>query len=299
MNILSLFDGMSCGQIAFDKLGIKFDGKNNKYFASEIKDYAIKIVQHNYPGTIQIGDVRKVSYKNGTLHTENGDYKVNIDAIIGGSPCQSISLMNRKGKGIYQEDKSGYFWEYLRILQEVKPKYFLLENVVGRKDSIDAMSQWLATKPILIDSALVAPQQRRRYYWSNIYGITQPEDRGLLLKDTQTKEGDDDLKLYGSEKFQAHCEKKIKENKKFVTCGTEKAQCLLKSGIHKWQLTVFKTDKGYRKPTVTECEMWQTVPLGYTTNVPGLTDSQRYDVLGDGWTVDVIAHIFKGLKGEQ
>lgn len=283
MNILSLFDGISCGRIALERADIDI----NKYFASEIKPYAINISNRNYPDIIQLGDVSGI---------DNIKIKSlgKIDLLIGGSPCQDISLMNRGGKGIYNEH-SGLFFEYLRILRRIKPKYFLLENVVGRKDSIDAITEWLGVKPILINSSLVAPQQRRRYYWTNIPGVIQPQDKGLLLKDTQTLEGDNDIKLYGSPKFQTHCKNQIAKNRKFVTCGDDKAQCLLATGVQKWQTTVFKTDKGYRKPSIEECESWQTIPIGYT-DVEGITNSQRYDVLGDGWTVDILAHIFKNIK---
>ena len=282
-NVLSLFDGISCGQIALERAKIKVD----KYYASEIKTHAIKITQANYPNTIQLGDI---TYIDDIIIKKIGK----IDLMIGGSPCQDISLANRNGNGIY-DPNSGLFWEYLRLLREIKPKYFLLENVVGRKSSIDAITNWLGVKPIMINSSLVAPQQRRRYYWTNIPGIEQPQDKGLLLKDTQTLDGDNDMNLYGSEKFQAHIIKKLLMNDKWVTCGDDKAQCLTAGGVNKWNCTVFKTDKGYRKPSHRECEAWQTVPQNYT-NVKGVSNSQVYDVLGDGWTVDVIAGILKNIK---
>ena len=137
MIVLSLFDGMSCGQIAFDKLGIRFDGTKNKYFASEIKKHAIKVTKNNYPNTIHIGDVTKVSYKNGTLYTENGEYEVGeIDYLIGGSPCQdfSVAKLNNVKYGL-EGDKSKLFYEYLRLLREINPKYFLLENVRMKEES--------------------------------------------------------------------------------------------------------------------------------------------------------------------
>ena len=128
MVVLSLFDGMSCGQIAFDKLGIKFDGTKNKYFASEIKKSAIEVTKHNYPNTIHIGDVTKVSYSNGVLYTENGEYEVGeIDYLVGGSPCQGFSVAGKKLN--FEDDRSKLFFEFVRLLNEIKPKYFLLENV--------------------------------------------------------------------------------------------------------------------------------------------------------------------------
>ena len=124
IKVLSLFDGISCGQIALERAGIKVD----KYYASEIKKHAIKVTMEHFPNTIQIGDVTKVSYNDGILYTENGEFNIgNIDLLIGGSPCQDFSLINPKGKGL-KGDKSRLFYEYLRLLNEIKPKYFLLEN---------------------------------------------------------------------------------------------------------------------------------------------------------------------------
>ena len=151
MVVLSLFDGMSCGQIAFDKLGIKFDGVNNKYFASEIKKSAIKVTKDNFPNTIHIGDVSKVSYKNGVLYTENGEYEVGeIDYLIGGSPCQDFSMIKMQkaehGKYGLNGDKSKLFYEYLRLLKEINPKYFLLENVRMKEDSKKQLDNYLGVE---------------------------------------------------------------------------------------------------------------------------------------------------------
>ena len=131
MNVLSLCDGMSCGQIALERAGIKV----NKYFASEIKDIAIKVTRDNYPNTIHIGSVTEVSYKDGILHTENGDFKTDIDIVIFGSPCQtfSIAMKTELRVGLENEEKSGLFLECHRVLKEVNPKYFLMENVARMK----------------------------------------------------------------------------------------------------------------------------------------------------------------------
>lgn len=151
MNVLSLFDGMSCGQIALDQLGIKVDN----YFASEIDKHAIKVTQHNFPNTIQIGDVTKVK----------GEDLPNIDLLIGGSPCQSFSSF---GNGSGFEGKSGLFWEYIRLLKEVKPKYFLLENVNMKEEWQDIISKEMGINPIRFNSNLVSAQNRDRLYWTNI-----------------------------------------------------------------------------------------------------------------------------------
>ena len=174
MIVLSLFDGMSCGQIALNQLGLEVE----KYFASEIKPHAIKCTQHNFPDTIQIGNVCKIAYKDGILMTENGSFEVGkIDLLIGGSPCQGFS---RAGKELnFNDERSKLFFEYARILKEVDPTYFLLENVVMRKEYSDVITDILGVTPIMINSALVSAQERKRLYWTNIQGIKQPGDRNI------------------------------------------------------------------------------------------------------------------------
>jgi DNA (cytosine-5)-methyltransferase 3A len=170
MNVLSLFDGMSCGQIAFDKLGIKFNGVDNKYFAAEIKKSAIKVTKHNYPNTIHIGDVARVNYKDGVLYTEFGSYNVGkIDYLIGGSPCQdfSIAKLNNSKYGL-EGDKSKLFYEYLRLLKEINPKYFLLENVRMKEDSKKQLDNYLGVEGRFINSIDFSFQNRPRFYWTNI-----------------------------------------------------------------------------------------------------------------------------------
>lgn len=180
MKVLSLFDGMSCGQIALNRCGIKYDN----YFASEIKAHAIKVTQHNYPNTIQLGDIRNVK----------ADDLPIIDLIIGGSPCQDFSRGNREREGL-DGVKSGLFFEYVRLLKECKEKNpdvkFLLENVVMELDDNNFITRTVGVDPIRINSGLVSAQLRDRFYWTNIPGteqglfgmlIEQPEDKGILLK---------------------------------------------------------------------------------------------------------------------
>ena len=168
MNVLSLFDGISCGQIALNRAAIKIDN----YYASEIDKDAISVTQFNYPNTIQLGDVRKLK----------GNMLPKIDLLIGGSPCQDLSKAKTEGKGLVGE-KSSLFYEYLRLLNEVKPKYFLLENVLMKKDYRDIITKELGVNPILINSSLVSAQNRERLYWTNIPNITIPKDKNILLKD--------------------------------------------------------------------------------------------------------------------
>ena len=167
MNVLSLFDGMSCGRLALDRLGIKVD----KYYASEIDKYAIEVSSANYPDTIQIGDVCDVK----------GEDYPDIDLILGGSPCQGFSFAGKQLA--FDDPRSALFFEFVRVLKEVNPKYFLLENVKMKKEFLDIISDQVGVEPILINSSLLSAQNRQRYYWTNVPGVEQPEDRGLVLKD--------------------------------------------------------------------------------------------------------------------
>jgi DNA (cytosine-5)-methyltransferase 3A len=178
MNVLSLFDGMSCGQIALDQLGIKVDN----YYAAEIDKYAIEIAKKNYPNTIHLGDVTKIK----------GEDLPQIDLLIGGSPCQGFSFAGKQLN--FDDPRSALFFEYVRLLKECKPKYFLLENVRMKQEYEDVISNYLGASPIKINSSLVSAQNRVRLYWSNIPNITQPKDRGIRLIDIF--ESDVDEKIY-------------------------------------------------------------------------------------------------------
>lgn len=284
MNVLSLCDGMSCGQIALERAGIKVD----KYFASEIKNIAIKVTQYNYPNTIQIGDVNKIFYKNGVLHTEKGDFKVKIDMVIFGSPCQSLSSAMKKDLrvGFSNMEKSGLFFSCYRVLKEVNPKYFLVENVASMKnENRDIISSLLGVEPIKINSSLVSAQLRNRYYWTNIPNVTIPNDKNILLQDILTSGYTDRKKARAL---------LVSDSRPLI--DKEKM-------MHRYKKTGFTTivydiknnDNSIRYFNQTELERLQTVPEGYTKC---LTRNQAANVLGDGWTIDVIAHIFKQLKGE-
>jgi site-specific DNA-cytosine methylase len=273
MNVLSLFDGISCGQIALNRAGIKYEN----YYASEIDKYAIQVTQSNYPNTIQLGNIVE-------LKTDN---LPKIDLVFGGSPCQSFS---NAGKGEGFDGKSGLFWEYVRVLNEVKPTYFLLENVVMKKEWENVISEALGVKPIKLNSRLVSAQNRPRLYWTNIPNLIEPNDKEIKIKDII--ETDIDEKYFLSEKAVTRIENS-KFGREFATINTDKTRTLIASyykipsdGIY------FNDGNRKRKYTPTECEKLQTVPVGYTNL---LSDSQRYKVLGNGWTVDAIAHIFKNI----
>ena len=191
MKVLSLFDGMSCGQIALDQLGIPVE----RYYASEIDKYAIKVTQANYPNTIQVGDVCNIDPK---------DFK-DIDLIQAGSPCQGFSFAGKQLA--FDDPRSALFFEFIRLLKAIKPKYFLLENVRMKKEFLQVISQQVSEcypeipfgiEPIFINSSLVSAQSRQRYYWTNIPGIKQPEDRGIVLRDILEDNFD-------SERDKAHC----------------------------------------------------------------------------------------------
>ena len=167
MNVLSLFDGMSCGRIALDRLGIKVDN----YYASEIDKYAMKVSEANYPDIIQVGDVTELDTS--TLP--------NIDLVMGGSPCQGFSVA---GKGLaFDDPRSALFFEFIRCVKELKPRYFLLENVNMKKEYLNIITEYMGVEGIKINSALVSAQNRQRWYWTNITGIEQPEQRGIVLRD--------------------------------------------------------------------------------------------------------------------
>lgn len=298
MNVLSLFDGMSCGQIALNNLGIKVDN----YFASEIDKYAIQIAKKNFPDTIHVGDVTKLSYSDyrGCLVREKeSKYIVDIpnskriDLIMGGSPCQGFS---RAGKGLdFEDPRSKLFFEFVRLIKECKPKYFLLENVKMNSDSRDIISNYLGVQPIYIDSAVLSAQTRKRYYWTNIPYLLDPVDQRIKLKDIIQTEGE----LKGSK-----VDERMVTNKGKAYCLTARyAGATWWNSIERSQRTMIRiedTSQGivnekynWRKLTPIECERLQTVPDNYTE---GVSNAQRYKMIGNGWTVKVIEYILKNIK---
>lgn len=280
-NVMSLFDGMSCGQIALNKAEIMY--KN--YFASEIKPHAIKVTQHNFPNTQQIGNVLDIKCSE----------LPRIDLLIGGSPCKGISRLNKNQEGL-EHKESRLFWEYIRILNELKAKNpnlkFLLENTHGNKEATDTITEVLGIKPISINSKSVSAQNRPRYYWTNIEGVTQPQDKNITTEDIFDYNGElaDECRVRWLES---------ESGKKSVKMGYTrinpypKSGCLTANGHKKWNENYIYKDGVYRYLSQRDIEKLQTVPEGYTSI---LSYDEAYDVLGDGWTVDVIAHIFKNLR---
>ncbi len=416
MNVLSLFDGMSCGQIALNRAGIPY----KKYYASEIDKHAIKVTQHNYPDTIQLGSVIDIK----------GTDLPKIDLLIGGSPCQGFSFAGKQLN--FDDPRSKLFFEFVRLLKECKPKYFLLENVKMKKEYQDVITEHLGVEPIEINSNLLSAQNRKRLYWTNIPGVTIPNDKGILLKDIVHENESIDTALSGNyaEWFAKNAEFQL--GKKYCSLSPEKAitmtarqyanwngnywfeilseyivpfdktlqildkevqrgkvgyfrkdsqanrvyyihdkaitltgeagggaakmgqylfghtkknsqgdrvyteeeksaclnassggtagagnilfGCVTPDRVEKRQngqrfndgkkfYTLTAQDKhgvlieGYiRKLTPIECERLQTVPDNYSAVA---SNTQRYKMLGNGWTVDVIVHIFKGLLNEN
>jgi DNA-cytosine methyltransferase len=309
MNVLSLFDGMSCGQIALNRSGIKYDN----YFASEVDKYSIKVTQANYSNTIQLGDVTKIDVKKLPY----------IDLLIGGSPCQGFSFAGKQLN--FNDERSKLFFEYVRILNDLRkinPNIkFILENVLMKSIYHQPISRLLGYDPVLINSALVSAQNRERLYWTNIEGddqelfvsrISQPEDKHIYLKDIlqdlpdcpigyKVRKKSKCIRIGGKNSpigskqewdspFQRISKKGNLKN------GIEKAACLTgggNSGGNHSDMDIIHTPLVTRRYSAIECERLQTVPDNYTNHV---SNSQRYKMLGNGFTVDVICHILKGLK---
>jgi DNA (cytosine-5)-methyltransferase 3A len=277
MNVLSLFDGISCGQIALNRANIPYD----KYYASEIKPHAIKCTLDNYPNTIQLGDI---------LNLKGSDLP-KIDLLIGGSPCKGISRLNKNQEGL-EHSESRLFWEYIRLLDEVKPKYYLLENTHGNKEATNTITETLGINPISINSKLVSAQNRPRYYWTNIPDIKQPLDKGITTNDIFDYSGvlADECRVRW---LNSESGKKSIKNGYTKVNPYPKSGCLTALGHKKWNENYLYRDGVYRYLSQNEIEKLQTLPVGYTKI---LSYNEAYDCIGDGWTVDVIAHILKNIE---
>jgi DNA (cytosine-5)-methyltransferase 3A len=292
---------MSCGRIALEKAGIEV----GNYFSAEIKDYAIKVADRNYPQDKdkRLGDVTKI----------RAWQLPKIDLLIGGSPCQDFSGANKQRLGT-DGVKSGLFFEYVRLLKACRPKYFLLENVRMKKEHQDFVSSIIGCEPVVINSELVAPHLRHRLYWTNIPNISTPVDKGLKLNDFLVDGfSDRDKARTLLESDSRPLSTPIKMCHRYFNTGF--TTLIFKSEYHFNQLKRHfdenfkgKSAKeidalavevdlsiygGVRYMTSHEREACQTVPIGYTD---GLTKNEAACILGDGWTVDVIAHIFKGIE---
>ena len=366
LNVLSCFDGMSCLQIALDKFGIPV----NKYFASEIDKYAMQVTQANYPNTIQVGNVEFVT-------KEMLNNKIHL--LAGGSPCQGFSFAGKQLN--FEDPRSKLFFEFVRLKNDLNPKYFLLENVKMKKEYQDIISKYMGCEPVVINSSLVSAQNRVRLYWTNIPNITQPKDKQIVISDitedgfgkigamrgryiVDGKRQDGKMKTAGLTTQRIELRKDEKSNcittvgkdnlviKKIMnvnpsgngmngwvynadckapTLTTNKGEgtkigmyqlnpSLESNGIQPYQQNRIYDVNGknvalsaslggrykigyindqaiiYRTLTPIECERLQTVPDNYTNQV---SNSQRYKMLGNGWTIDVIEHILKGMSEKK
>lgn len=282
MNVLSLFDGISCGQIALSKLGVKVDN----YFASEIEKTSIKVTQTNFPNTIQLGDVCAV----------NADTLPKIDLLIGGSPCVSFSGVISNNKGF--DGKSKLFFEFLRLLKETNPTYWLLENVEMKKEWEDVITNHLGVNPVHINSDKFSAQSRPRVYWTNIPLSDTLPNCDLLLKDVLESNVAD--KYFYKESFdyvnqnvvEAILNIKGHDILKRVNSKNAKCQCLTAVCGGNQQKKVIDGDK-VRKLTPLEYERLQNIPDNYTSMV---SDSARYQTIGNGWEVNTIVWLLKGIQ---
>lgn len=280
INVLSLFDGMSCGQIALNRLGIKV----SKYYASEIDKAPMKVTQHNYPETIQVGDVTKLK----------GADLPQIDLLIGGSPCQGFSFAGKQLN--FEDPRSILFFEFVRLLDECKPKYFLLENVKMKKEWQDVITDLLGVQPIRINSSKFTAAKRDRLYWTNIPNISEPIDKEISFDDINSNI-DEWIEPERIERIAAwKAQQKPLKNATFIG-RKSKLPCLTARGYNQYHSGMILITNGekYRYLTNEEAEMAQGVPVGYTSIC---NDRERSHMLGNGWTVDVIAHIFSQLKNE-
>jgi DNA (cytosine-5)-methyltransferase 3A len=312
--VLALFDGISSGRLALQRANIPV----SQYFASEIDKNAIKVSKNNWPEIIQLGDVRNV----------RGADLPKIDILLAGSPCQGFSFAGKQLN--FDDPRSQLFFEFVRILKEVKPKYFLLENVRMKKEFADKISEELGVGYIEINSSKVSAQNRLRYYWHNIPCVTQPEDKGIMLVDIidqdydgiwvwprgtnpggiQDYNGKSPSITTSSWQYNFLVYKDGKKEPRFSKSGIKmvghinkisqtcriyadegKSPALSASGRYPGSINGFLYSEGkVRKFTINEAELLQTLPPNYTT---GISDNQRFKCCGNGWTIDVIAHILK------
>lgn len=270
MNVLSLFDGISCARVALDRAGIAV----KTYYASEIEKNAITVSQQNYPDIVRLGDVR-------TIHTVDEP----IDLLIGGSPCQDLSIAKKDRKGL-EGDRSSLFYEYVRIRNLVRPKWFILENVASMpKRDRDIITKELGVEPVLFNASLVSAQSRKRLFWTNIK-FDLPADRNIKLKDILQIDVDaTGASVRGNTRTRTP--EGIVYSDKLDVRTDEKANALTPTYTNKLALVKIGRDD-IRKLTPIECERLQGLPDDYTSSI---SQSNRYKCLGNAFNVDVIAHI--------
>ena len=285
MKVLSLFDGISCGMVALERAGIPVES----YYASEIDKNAIEISQKNYPNIIRLGDVTK--------WREWDIPWAEIDLLIGGSPCQGFSFAGKQLN--FNDPRSKLFFEFVDILNHIRKHNpnvkFLLENVKMKAEWRDVISGYLGVKPIRINSALVSAAKRDRLYWAN-FDVEMPDDKGITFDDINQHSTDWLSDTYIDKVSKWKAQQDPIANTTFIGTNS-KLPCLMARGYNQSHSEMILISDGnkYRYLTNNEAELAMTLPADYTT---GITDRERARCIGNGWTVDVIAHILKGLKEE-
>lgn len=281
LTVVSLFDGMSCGMIALDRLNIPV----KSYYSSEIEKHAITVSDANYPSIVRLGDVRGIS-------RDNIDGQV--DLLLGGSPCQGFSFIGKRLN--FNDTRSALFFEYLRLLRELKPRYFLLENVMMNKESSKYISDLLGVQPIVINSSLFTAQNRVRLYWTNIPQLPLPDDRGITLDDVITH--DSSLTYNYPKVSDRYLPVGMATPEKYICPYNRKVlshkSTTLRLNVNNGNMWVYDYHASkYRNLHSTEAEKLQGVPVGYTSSV---SQNAAKKMLGNGWTIDVICHILQPLK---
>jgi len=324
MNVLSLFDGISCARVALDRASVPV----KTYFACEIDKNAIKVSQRNFPDIVRLGDVREVT-----------SLPEPIDLLIGGSPCTDLSIAKKNRQGLAGEHSS-LFWEYVRLWKVIAPRFFILENVASMpKADRDVITETMGVEPILIDAALVSAQTRKRLFWTNL-PTSQPPDRGILLRDILEPEVDASYTIQGkaftptaqtgrnpTKKLgyvgeHDHQAKRVYDEEGKVPALNVVCNSMVKTGLYyttRHQANLRDTnDKAFcltstcykgsqangttlvtvgedriRKLTPVECERLQGLPDGYTE---GIAKTNRYKALGNAFNVDVIAHLLSTMS---
>ena len=289
LKVLSLFDGISCGMVALERAGFNVE----RYVAYEIEKSAIEISKHNYPQIEHCGDVFVADFK---------QYK-NFDVLIGGSPCTYWSVAQKSEKRETTSEGLGWelFKQYLRAKQESGCRYFLYENNYSMSNDIkNEITKHLAVEPIMINSSLVSAQSRKRYYWTNIPGVQLPIDRGILLSDIiESGSVDREKSLCLARRYAGFSGSQSYLCRRYF--GKSFGQAVFEGNIdeikQKWKDNPYfeSDDKNIRQMSLKECERLQTLPDNYT-DVSGVSEQMKYEAIGNGWTVDVIAHILKYMK---
>ncbi len=313
MNVLSLFDGISCGMVALERANIKVDN----YYASEIEESAIEISRNNYPNIIRIGDITKIT-------KEELRYLPKINLILAGSPCQGFS---RQGNHLnFEHPQSKLFFDFIKLLEWIKelnnPNVkFILENVEMKKEWKQLITEYVKVNPLDINSNLVSAQNRPRTYWTNIQGVKLPIDRNISLKsileanvDVVKYKGilvdstfnEKELALIDIADGEVRIKQATKQgyivaedgdgvNLSFPTSKTRRGRVIKgkTNTLDKSCNVCAYADGVIRRLSINELEKLQTLPKNYTA---GVSDKKRKDAIGNGWTIDVIAHILSFMK---